>query len=307
MRLDGIARRLYPRRRHRGCGRSPHLTEGELLDEAAQCLRLLSGRNRRRAYVDLHGDTERNFRRLVGSARAFKRLSAEDIEAVSCLGRMARQGRRLCVAEARRHFHGEARGLLQQCRRTCRCINADALPAGGLSDPFRLAQCAVSSQCARAAREVDTVARSRRHLVTPQGRNCRTGRHTGLSASPPLRLCELAGRVARLACSLRGRIEALNRRPRRHCRLQRAEYLEALYGIWHAGLRRGAGQCQAASDRTRLYTGSFRRAYLFRLIRSCTRDRGTCPRLPSSGHRVRLELLQPPACGRCDGCRAARE
>ena len=58
------------------------LPKAELIDEAAQCLRLLSGRNHRVHTVGVPGDAERSLRqRLVETRVRFKRLSEEDIEA----------------------------------------------------------------------------------------------------------------------------------------------------------------------------------------------------------------------------------
>ena len=63
------------------------LPKAELLDEAAQCLRLLSGRNHR-VYSGLCLVTPREgFRqRLVETRVRFKRLSEEDIEAYLASG-----------------------------------------------------------------------------------------------------------------------------------------------------------------------------------------------------------------------------
>src|SRR5215475_10156598 len=58
------------------------LPRAELLDEAAQCLRLLSGRNHRVYTAICLVTPKENFRqRLVESRVRFKRLSEEDIEA----------------------------------------------------------------------------------------------------------------------------------------------------------------------------------------------------------------------------------
>ena len=59
----------------------------ELLDEAAQCLRLLSGRNHRVYTAICLVTLKENFRqRLVESRVRFKRLSEEDIEAYLASG-----------------------------------------------------------------------------------------------------------------------------------------------------------------------------------------------------------------------------
>ena len=63
------------------------LPKAELLDEAAQCLRLLSGRNHRVYTAICLVTPKENFRqRLVESRVRFKRLSEEDIEAYLASG-----------------------------------------------------------------------------------------------------------------------------------------------------------------------------------------------------------------------------
>src|SRR5947208_16171070 len=63
------------------------LPKAELLDEAAQCLRLLSGRNHRvHTAVCLVTPTESYRHRLVETKVRFKRLSDEDIEAYLASG-----------------------------------------------------------------------------------------------------------------------------------------------------------------------------------------------------------------------------
>ena len=117
------------------------LPKAELLDEAAQCLRLLSGRNHR-VYTSICLVTPKeSFRqRLVETRVRFKRLSEEDIEVLPRLRRMARQGRRLRRARHRRHLHREDHRLLHQHRRPAALRNHDAARRRGLPDPLRLAQ-----------------------------------------------------------------------------------------------------------------------------------------------------------------------
>src|SRR6202022_1548336 len=63
------------------------LPKAELLDEAAQCLRLLSGRNHRVHPAGGLGAPNEAFRqRLVETRVRFKRLSEEDIEAYLASG-----------------------------------------------------------------------------------------------------------------------------------------------------------------------------------------------------------------------------
>ena len=63
------------------------LPKTELLDEAAQCLRLLSGRNHRvHTSVCMVTPNESFRQRLVETRVRFKRLSAEDVEAYLASG-----------------------------------------------------------------------------------------------------------------------------------------------------------------------------------------------------------------------------
>ena len=63
------------------------LPKAELLDEAAQCLRLLSGRNHRvHTSVCLVTPNESFRQRMVETRVRFKRLSAEDVEAYLASG-----------------------------------------------------------------------------------------------------------------------------------------------------------------------------------------------------------------------------
>jgi septum formation protein len=63
------------------------LPKAEMLDEAAQCLRLLSGRNHRVYTAICVVNTREAFRqRLIETRVRFKRLSAEDIEAYLASG-----------------------------------------------------------------------------------------------------------------------------------------------------------------------------------------------------------------------------
>ena len=72
------------------------LPKAELLDEAAQCLRLLSGRNHRVHTVGLPGDAERKLPPAPGrDARALQAAVGRGHRGLSRLRRMARQGRRL--------------------------------------------------------------------------------------------------------------------------------------------------------------------------------------------------------------------
>ena len=117
------------------------LPKAELIDEAAQCLRLLSGRNHR-VYTALCLVTpKQKFRqRVVETRLRFKRLSAQDIEFLSRLRRVARQGGRLCRPRARRYLHRQAGRLVHQCGGPAAVRNRVVAVRRGLSDPFRLAE-----------------------------------------------------------------------------------------------------------------------------------------------------------------------
>ena len=81
------------------------LPKAELLDEAAQCLRLLSGRNHRvHTAVCLVTPKETFRQRLRRDARALQAAVGRRHRGLSRLRRMARQGRRLRGAGHRRLF-----------------------------------------------------------------------------------------------------------------------------------------------------------------------------------------------------------
>ena len=125
------------------------LPKAELLDEAAQCLRLLSGRNHRvHTAVCLVTPNEAFRQRLVETRVRFKRLSGRGHRGLSRLRRMARQGRRLRRAGHRRQLHRQDRRLLFQRRRPAALRDHDAARRRGLSDPLRLAQCRVNAGAA---------------------------------------------------------------------------------------------------------------------------------------------------------------
>ena len=94
------------------------LPKAELLDEAAQCLRLLSGRNHR-VYTSICLVTPKEaFRqRLVETRVRFKRLSDEDIESYLASGEWRGKAGGYAAQGHRRNLHREDRRLLQQCRR----------------------------------------------------------------------------------------------------------------------------------------------------------------------------------------------
>ena len=92
------------------------LPKAELLDQAAQCLRLLSGRNHRvHSAVCLVTPNEAFRQRLVETRVRFKRLSDEDIEAYLASGEWRGKAGGYAVAGDRRQLHGQDRRLLHQC------------------------------------------------------------------------------------------------------------------------------------------------------------------------------------------------
>ena len=94
------------------------LPKAELLDEAAQCLRLLSGRNHRvHTAVCLVTPKETFRQRLCRNPRALQKAFGRGYRGLSRIRRMARQGGRLCGARHRRQLYREDRRLLFQRRR----------------------------------------------------------------------------------------------------------------------------------------------------------------------------------------------
>ena len=94
------------------------MPKAEMLEDAAACLRLLSGRNHR-VYTGICLVTPKEaFRqRLVETRVRFKRLSSEDIEFLSRVGRMARQGRRLRDPRVGRDIRRQDGRVVHQCGR----------------------------------------------------------------------------------------------------------------------------------------------------------------------------------------------
>ena len=117
------------------------LPKAELLDEAAQCLRLLSGRNHRvHTAVCLVTPKETFRQRHVETRVRFKRLSDQDIEAYLASGEWRGKAGGYAAQGIAGSFHGEDRRLLFQHRRPAALRDHDAAWRRGLSDPFRLAQ-----------------------------------------------------------------------------------------------------------------------------------------------------------------------
>ena len=125
--------RLHPRRRHGGGGRPRILPNPEFTDEAAACLRLLSGRGHRvygaLCLITPRGKVSEPHRR---DAHPFQAVVARGDRHLSRLRRMGRQGRRLRDTGPRRRLRHQARRLLHECRgsrrstRRWRCFPARA-------------------------------------------------------------------------------------------------------------------------------------------------------------------------------------
>ena len=90
----------------------------------------------------------------------------------------------------------------------------------------------------------------------------------GVGARVVRNYAEVAGRVARLAASLRQRFGLVPGERVAIVAKNSPDYLELMFGIWHARIGRGAGERQAARPRARLYPRTLRRARLLRLARA---------------------------------------
>jgi hypothetical protein len=94
------------------------LPKAEVHDEAAQCLRLLSGRNHK-VYTGLCLITPKGkIRQKIAETRVrFKRVTSEEREAYLASGEWRGQGRRLRDPGACRHLRRAPGRLVHQCRR----------------------------------------------------------------------------------------------------------------------------------------------------------------------------------------------
>jgi len=130
------------------------LPKANLVDEAAQCLRLLSGRNHRVYTAICLVTPKETFRqRLIETRVRFKRLGEEDIQSYNRLRRMARQGRRLRGAGHRRILRGQDGRLLQQHRGLAALRIDDAARGRRFPRALRLAECRFKPKFRRALRQ----------------------------------------------------------------------------------------------------------------------------------------------------------
>ena len=117
------------------------LPKAELLDEAAQCLRLLSGRNHRvHTAVCLVTPKETFRQRHVETRVRFKRLSDEDIEAYLASGEWRGKAGGYAVQGIAGSFVVKIVGSYSNVVGLPLYETDDAARRRGLSDPFRLAQ-----------------------------------------------------------------------------------------------------------------------------------------------------------------------
>ncbi len=105
---------------------------------------------------------------------------------------------------------------------------------------------------------------------------------------------------------LRERFELAARRPRRHRRQELARLSRAALRHLACRARRGAGQCQAARRRARLYPRAIRRPRLFRFARHRQRDRAARAEDARTSDHHRQRRLRSAVCGRRHRHRAAR-
>ena len=147
------------------------LPKAELLDEAAQCLRLLSGRNHRvHTSICLVTPKEAFRQRLVETRVRFKRLSDEDIEAYLASGEWRGKAGGYAAQGIAGTFIVKLVGSYSQRRRPAAVRDHEPARRRGLPDPLRLAQ-----------RDVKPL-------------NCRSG--TARSAEPGIQGLHRACRVA---------------------------------------------------------------------------------------------------------------
>ena len=153
------------------------LPKAELLDEAAQCLRLLSGRNHRvHTAICLVTPKETFRQRHVETRVRFKRLSDEDIEAYLASGEWRGKAGGYAAQGIAGTFIVKIVGSYTSIVGLPLYETVTLLGRRGLSDPFRLAQRPVNIGAPQAARR-PYLADARASRATP----------VRFAASPPSR------------------------------------------------------------------------------------------------------------------------
>src|SRR4051794_21385156 len=141
---------------------------------------------------------------------------------------MARQGRRLRRAGARRQLHRQDHRLLHQHRRAAVVRDCDAAVGRGFPDPFRLAQRGIKTRTIGGQMNLAL-------WLEAAGKGEPSRPALGLGPRVLRNYGETASRVARLAASLK----AMGLEPGERVAIaakNSLEILEILYAIWHAGL-----------------------------------------------------------------------
>ncbi len=177
------------------------LPKADLLDEAAQCLRLLSGRNHRvHTAVCLVTPSGAFRQRLVETKVRFKRLNDEDIEAYLASGEWRGKAGAYAAQGHRRLVHRQARRVLFQRGRPAALRDHRALAWRGLSDPLRLAQRRVDTHINAMTDQADTGSLLRNARSAPS----RAQKHSGRSVpSAAATSTSIAGCPASMPCPAR--------------------------------------------------------------------------------------------------------
>ena len=128
----------------------------------------------------------------------------------------------------------------------------------------------------------------------------------GLGARVIRRYGEVAGRAARLAASLR---ERFGLQPGERVAIAAkncTDYVELMFGIWHAGLAAVPANAKAARPRARLHFAAFRRPRLLRFRRTRHRDRAARAADARTSDRDRQPRLRGAVHRRSDRAVAVR-
>ena len=175
---------------------------------------------------------------------------------LSRLRRVARQGRRLRHPGARRHVRGQDRRLLHQRGRPAAVRDHVAARRRGLSGPISAGSTRLEADEHRA------LARAR-----GQSRSAAPRRSATAAASfAPMASWPSAPRGSPQRCAESSASSPATASPivAKNC----PEYVEMLYGIWHAGLAAVPANAKLHGRRARLHPRTFRRARLLRHARA---------------------------------------